>query len=161
MPCSKMVNVFSIASAYLLPRASTFNLASLAWLTAISQSTLVSLLAFTSTGVRAPLTVLPSTINPETVRPSAFNAGETVIASSVLLLITAETVTWSPTTKKRGACNRTMRGCLVLVDDSPMPNVFPAAASRGVGGDSVGVAGCLECESRCDYRLLATAQQTE
>ena len=40
MPCSKIVNVFSIASAYLLPRASTFSFASLAWFTATSQSTL-------------------------------------------------------------------------------------------------------------------------
>jgi hypothetical protein len=47
IPCSKIVNFFSIASAYLAPRASTFNFASLAWFTATSQSTLVSLLAFT------------------------------------------------------------------------------------------------------------------
>ena len=30
MPCSKTVKLFSIASAYLLPRASTFSFASLA-----------------------------------------------------------------------------------------------------------------------------------
>jgi hypothetical protein len=66
--------------------------------------------------------VFPSTIKPFTVRPSAFNAGATLIGWSVLLLITADTVTWSPTTKKRGACKRTISGCLVLVDDVPMPN---------------------------------------
>ena len=50
MPCSKIVKVFSIASAYCAPRASTFSFASLAWFTATRQSTRVSLLAFTSTG---------------------------------------------------------------------------------------------------------------
>ena len=59
-------------------------------------------------------------------------AGATVIAWSVLLLITADTVTSSPTTKNRGACNRTISGCLVLVDELPMPNWLPAVATRAV-----------------------------
>jgi hypothetical protein len=46
---------------------------------------------------------LPSTTIPVNSRPSAASDGMTVSGSSVLLLITADTVTRSPTTKNRGA----------------------------------------------------------
>src|SRR5207302_4532241 len=56
----------------------------------------------------------------------------TLKASSVLLLITAESVTVSPTRKKREAWRRTISGCLVRVVSLAIPNWLASEQARAV-----------------------------
>src|SRR5579863_6771211 len=57
--------------------------------------------------------------------------------------MTADTVTASPTTKKRGACNRTISGCFVRVLVVAMPNWFASVAARAVAFQLVSESGYL------------------
>ena len=73
--------------------------------------------------------------------PPNSSAGWTVISFSVLLLMTAEIVTVSPTTKNLGASSRTMSGCLVRVVVSAMPNWFACETARAVAFQLVSESG--------------------
>src|SRR3990172_4411758 len=73
--------------------------------------------------------------------PSTFNVELTVIAWSVLLLITPEMVTVSPITKKRGACTRTISGFFARVLVEAIPNWLPWLATRAVAFQEVNESG--------------------
>ena len=70
------------------------------------------------------------------------NLGEvTRIAAAVLLFMTAETVTRSPATKKRGPCRRTSSGRVVRAVVEPMPTCVAVVTARAVARHVVSASG--------------------
>ena len=81
----------------------------------------------------------------------------TVSFSSVLLFITAESVTVSPTTKNLGACSRTMSGMRVTTLALLMPNWFASETARAVARHVVSESGSFTFTVALPFASVTTS----